>query len=315
MKKYFFYSLFILFSTAFVQEYTPWYTGPLLTQSADNLSPGQGNIQPYLFVLDSFAEYDSSWHRHRVDKTIVTNTLLFLQFGIFQFLDGTLRLSGFYKHKKNKDIVKLGDSAFEFGIQLLKDKKNSNIPSVRVVISERFPTGKYDNLNPNKGGIDATGKGCYETFVSLNLSKIVYWIKMHPTRFRLSLSYSFPSKVSVKNFNSYGGGYNTSGKVTPPNLFITSFSFEYSFNRNWVYAMDFLCLKAKKTKFSGNPGTTIDGKTASNAPPSLIQISIAPAIEYNFSKNLGIITGAWLSIAGKNVEDFISYVFSVTYTF
>lgn len=314
MKKTIFFYLFLP-TMIFTKEYIPLYTGPLITPSAENLYPGQANIQPYLFVLDSSAEYDSSWHHHSKNTTLSINCLTYLQFGILNFLDGTLKLTGFYNNTKNKNVIEFGDTTFELGFQLLREKKNSKIPNIRLVISQRFPTGKYKNLNPNNLKIDAVGIGCYETFLSLNTSKIVYWIKKHPTNFRFSLSYSLPSKTHVKGFNSYGGGYNASGKVTPPNLFVAAFAFEYSFNRTWVYAMDFLYTKTNKSKFSGNPGTTIKGDLASNTLPSSDLISIAPAIEYNFSKNLGIITGAWLSIKGKNIDDFISYVFSVTYTF
>ncbi|MCB1827280.1 MAG: hypothetical protein KDH94_02560 [Coxiellaceae bacterium] len=39
--------------------------------------------------------------------------------------------------------------------------------------------------------------------------------------------------------------------------------------------------------------------------------SIAPAIEYNFNGNLGIIAGVWFGVDGRNTPEFASYVFSL----
>jgi hypothetical protein len=42
--------------------------------------------------------------------------------------------------------------------------------------------------------------------------------------------------------------------------------------------------------------------------PSNEQWSVAPAIEYNWSKNVGLIVGSWFSFAGRNSVRFISGV-------
>jgi hypothetical protein len=43
--------------------------------------------------------------------------------------------------------------------------------------------------------------------------------------------------------------------------------------------------------------------------------SLAPAIEYNWSDYVGIITGAWFTIAGRNALTFISSVTALNVVF
>ena len=68
---------------------------------------------------------------------------------------------------------------------------------------------------------------------------------------------------------------------------------------------------ADRTKFSGKRGRDQDGNPAEIGSGSSDVLSLAPALEWNFTENLGIIGGVWFSLTGRNSEDFISYVFSV----
>ena len=153
------------------------------------------------------------------------------------------------------------------------------------------------------------------TNIGLNMSKIVYWIKSHPMRFRLTNSYTLPSLAHVQGFNAFGGSYDTYGKVRPSQTYNGDFSIEFSFTQRWVYAMDLAYSYATKSKFSGYPGISEDGSFASNSSPSSYQWSLAPALEYNINADLGFIGGVWFSFAGRNSDDFISGSISVTYTF
>ena len=73
-------------------------------------------------------------------------------------------------------------------------------------------------------------------------------------------------------------------------------------HREWT---DFQYQHSNKNRFSGKKG--------GSAPiaPSSEQISMAPALEYNFNANVGIIGGAWFSVAGRNSTQFISWVLAL----
>jgi hypothetical protein len=83
---------------------------------------------------------------------------------------------------------------------------------------------------------------------------------------------------------------------------------EYSLTRNWVLATDVLNTYTNKTWFKGRPGVTASGEPAGIGMHSSNRISLAPAIEYNFSDLFGIIAGCWFTVAGRNSGDFVSGV-------
>jgi hypothetical protein len=70
-----------------------------------------------------------------------------------------------------------------------------------------------------------------------------------------------------------------------------------------------------KTQFRGTVGTTSDGLPTIVGFPSSEQISFAPAIEYNFSSELGLIVGCWFTGWGRNSTQFRSGVINLDYTY
>ena len=53
--------------------------------------------------------------------------------------------------------------------------------------------------------------------------------------------------------------------------------------------------------------TRFKGKTlVPNTAPPAAQFSLAPAIEYNWSSDIGIIFGPWFTIAGRNAVQLVS---------
>ena len=85
--------------------------------------------------------------------------------------------------------------------------------------------------------------------------------------------------------------------------------------QRWVAAMDFVYVSSNRTKFYGNPGVGSDGTAASMGGPSSDNLSLAPAIEYNWTDSLGVVTGVQWSVYGRNSFNFVSGQFSVSYTF
>lgn len=285
----------------------PWFTGPLLTPSATNLDPGSSNVQPYLFYTD----FDS----HSGPHTYTLDEANYVQFGILSWLDTTIFFHVLYNEKLHSHSFGYGDTSITFGFPLLRQVRHTPTPSIRLSIQETFPTGKFRNLDPEKLGIDSFGGGSFRTKIAIDFAKLVFWVKHHPMNFRLYIPISIPSLVQVRGFHSYGGGYNTYGKVRPSYIFAPCGSIEVSLTKNWVYAMDICYEYDSKTSFSGNPGTDIDGNEVSNENKSSQIFSIAPAIEYNVTENFGYIAGVWFTLATKNSSDFVSYIFSFTYTF
>jgi hypothetical protein len=288
--------------------FNPWYSGPLITGSAHNLDPGYLNIQPYLYVIDNYGIYNKDRHSESIDDLIQVEPQIVLQTGLLPRLDITAILSGFYNKQNGIDSGGYNDTVVQLGYQLVKE--TAYVPAVRFVFSESFPSGKYNDLNPAKRGLDAIGSGSYETTFTINFGKVVWWLTTHPMALRYSLNFMIPTSVHVRNFNSYGGGYGTHGKIKPGKQFTNDFGFEYSFTQKWVFALDLVYFYQGKARFSGNPGVDAAGNPAANGRPFSDQLSLAPAIEYNPSSTIGILGGAWFSVYGRSSFNFASAVIS-----
>lgn len=294
--------------------FNPWYAGPLLTPSAHTLDPGYLVIQPYIFVTDNYGKYNRRRHSEDIPKLIQVNPLFLAQTGIIKRWDISVVVQGVYSTQNHVHSGGFSDTKVNMGFQLVPEAPYT--PAVKIGVAELFPTGKFENLDPDNNGLDGVGGGSYVTSVSVNFSKVIWWwIVKHPMNFRSSLQFSFPSKVHVENFNSYGGGFGTNGKVRPAKQFTGDVGIEYSITQQWVFAMDISYFYFGETRFSGTPGTTSSGLPATNTNSFGDQLSLAPAIEYNPSSKIGVLAGVWFSVYGRNTLNFISGVVSYTQTF
>ncbi len=293
--------------------FNPWYAGPLLTGSAHVLPVGMFNVQPYIFVTDNYARFNAKRKSSSIPDLLQINTPFILQTGLFPKVDVTVTPQYIHNEQNSISYGGLGDTSLSFGIALMQE--TPYLPALKLAVSESFPTGKYKNLSPLKNGLDALGSGAYQTTLSLNASKIIWWWLLHPVSLRFSANYKIPTSVKVKEFNAYGGGFGTDGKVKLGHSFTVNFAFEYSITQNWVFASDFSFVSSLKSTFKGIPGITSTLETATVGSSYSDQLSIAPAIEYLFNSNIGILGGAWFSVYGKNSSHFISGVISATAAF
>jgi hypothetical protein len=88
------------------------------------------------------------------------------------------------------------------------------------------------------------------------------------------------------------------------------FGFEISLSQRWAIANDIQYVHTNKTRFKGRKGAT-RGVANRVGRPSSEQWSLAPAIEYNWSDDYGVIAGVWFTFAGRNTIEFTSGVIAV----
>jgi len=294
--------------------FIPWFTGPLLCPSASTYYPGTGDIQPYIFVTDTFGQLGHSGGPHATPKSLGINVQNLLYFGVTNWMDIELSMQAIYTQEEGKSSTQYGDTQIIIGFPLMRSRSIKGC-FLKLTIEESFPSGRYQKLNPNKLGTDIGGSGSYETTPGLTFEKIFFFLKHHPMSFRYYLAYTFRSKVSVKDFNTYGGGFGTRGKIRPGDIFTSILALEFALSQRWALALDAQYLFKWKTKFSGTQGVTDEGLPAFFNKGPHAQLSLAPAIEYGWSQNLGAIAGVWFTVYGRDTSDFISFVLSLTYTF
>lgn len=281
----------------------PWWTGPLLAPAGTTVPAAHFNFEPYVFYTD----YPQGFNNLKVIPILTA--------GINSFMDIQTSLPYDYSWAQGQHGNGIGDYSLAFGFQLLRQKESTWLPDLRFVIQEVFPTGRYDQLNPRKLGTDQTGIGSYQTFLGLNFQKVSQFQNEHYLRTRLSLVSVFPSAVRVYGTNTFGGAFGTIGKVHPGNSYSVDLAFEYTLTQNWVPVMEVLYVNSEASDFTGRRGFTPGGTAASVGGSSSHQASIAPALEYNFSPDLGVIGGVWLSVSGPHAAKFVSTTVAINYSF
>jgi hypothetical protein len=293
--------------------FNPWYTGPLLAPSAHIIPPGLFNIQPYLFFTNNRAKYNEEGHSKDIPNLHVLNPVFLMQFGIIDWMDGIVSAQGVGNKQSGHSNMNWGDSSVSLGFGLLSEGPYR--PALLISVKENLPSGKYQHLNPKKGGVDATGSGAYQTTLGLNISKVVWWVTDHPMSFRFAQSWGIPAMVHVSGYNAYGGGSGTHGKVRLGNSYSADLGYEYSFTQRWVFTLDVVYSYAQEVEFSGHRGVDAAGQPNAIGGPFNDQLSFAPGIEYNVNENLGFLGGVWFTAWGRNSLNFISGIVSFTYTF
>jgi len=282
---------------------SPWWTGPLLAPSGRTIPAGHVNFEPYGF----YTVYPQHYRNYEL--------LPILTVGLTNFIDLQTSLPVDYDTDQGQHSGGIGDYSLGLGFQILREDENTWLPYLRMTIQEIFPTGKYQNLNPTKLGTDQTGNGTFQTSINFIFQKTKQFKKEHYLRTRLALAGGYAQDVTVRGFNAYGGGAGAVGKVAPGNNYSADLAFEYSLTQHWVPVFEMLYANSKATGFSGNPGLSASGAVGGVGGGGGSQISLAPAIEYNFNGNIGIIGGVWFSVTGKPSSQFTAYTIALNYYF
>jgi hypothetical protein len=102
--------------------------------------------------------------------------------------------------------------------------------------------------------------------------------------------------VDVTDTSVYGTPQGFRGHADPGDTFSLYSAWEYSITRNWVLALDAFYQHDSSTRVRGDT----QGVPFSADSGSAWRFGLAPAIEYNFTSNIGVIFGARWFAAGSN---------------
>ncbi|MBM3197971.1 MAG: hypothetical protein FJZ58_01790 [Chlamydiae bacterium] len=285
------------------QPETPWFTGPIIGTNAHTVPPGHFIVEPYVYFFQSSSTYNEHWHKihHPSFYTLIERVPLIT--GITSFMDGGIVPQFFYQFTQGVRSAQCGDMPFFMSFQLWRDQAEAAWPAVRFILRSTIPWGKYDRLSPEKLGTDGVGTGSWMPGVGLAMSRLFTISPRHFFSPRFSINYSVPCSIPVRGMSVYGGASDTRGKVYGGNIFWTDLGLEYTLTQSWVLAMDIYYQHTNAIHFKGYPGDyALVGRAAQE------QLSLVPAIEYNWSVNMGIIVGSWFTILGRNTPAFTSAV-------
>ena len=271
-----------------------WWTGPMLAPSAATLPRGHFLIEPYLY--DVIAAHSHGF-----------GSLTYVNYGLADRVTvGLIPTAGFNKvsNGHSSSRVGLGDLTLQAQYRLTKFHAGSWIPTTSVAVQEALPTGKYDRLGERLS--DGLGSGAYTTTVAL-YSQTYFWLPNgRILRMRFNVSQGFSNTAHVEDASVYGTEAGFRGHAKPGGSFLVDASWEYSLTRRWVMALD------AAYRHNGNTTVTgydILGANGARNPASIRMDSgssevfaLAPAIEYSWKPNLGVLIGTRVIPAAHNTH-------------
>jgi Putative MetA-pathway of phenol degradation len=273
-----------------------WWTGPLVAYSPHSLPQGHLLIEPYLFDVSGGSADNVHSFTYFLYGATDRLTVGFAPDFVFNSVRGGADSSG----------VHLGDTTLRAQYMLVAMDAEKGIPDLALAVLQNLPTGKYDRLG--RAG-DGVGGGAYATTLAI-YSQMVWWMPNgRLLRTRLNLSESFSPPVPVSDASVYGTDIGFVGHARPGNQFSAITAFEYSATRNWVLAIDLI--------YNHGNATRVQGFQGANAVYSISGTSdafgFAPALEYNWTSNIGAPIGVRVLPAGHNSKATVTPAIALNY--
>jgi hypothetical protein len=258
--------------------------------------------------------YDRSGARHSAVHENEFRSLTYMLYGLTDRLTAGLIPTGGYNLVSSSPSsagVALGDVTLDAEYGLTRFHEGSWRPATAVVVQETLPTGKYDRLSA--GTSSGLGSGAYTTTLGLYSQTYLWLPNGRILRLRFNGSQAFSSAVNLEGVSVYGTGAGFRGRTRPGGSTLVDAAAEYSLTRRWALALDAM--------YRYNNNTRVTGYDVSGPTPAGMQmdsgsgyaVGLAPAIEYNWRHNLGVILGTYASVAGRNTADTITPVVAINF--
>ncbi len=290
-----------------------WFTGSLYAVSPALSHAGALAIEPYAIYSRNTGSFDAAGnHLPRTDGTDAAILLTVVKYGLTDRL--TIATTPAFTHSWN-DLRSstgsgFGDLPIELEYRLQDGVIATGAPSITASIGTRLPTGAYDHLhNPLNG----RGSGAWSARAGILAQSLFNTGDNVAMRVRVYGSVSMPvASVSVHDASVYGTEAGFVGRVLPGASAEVGMSVGYALNQRWVLALDLLY--DTSPGFAVN-GTRADGRWGQTRSASSSSFAIAPAVEYSWSADAGIIAGVAFSAAGRNSASYVAPQIAISLSF
>jgi hypothetical protein len=295
-----------------------WWTGPMLAPSAATLPRGHFLIEPYLYDVAVLGHYDGDGVRRNAMRSHGFGSLTYALYGLADRVTvGVIPTTGYTEVSEgpNSTSIRLGDVSLLAQFRLTQFHAGHWIPTTSIVVQETFPTGKYDRLGDRPS--DGMGSGAYATTVAF-YAQTYFWLPNgRILRMRANVSQAFSNDVNVEDVSVYGTGTGFRGQARPGRSLFVDASWEYSLTRSLVLALDATYRRDGNTRVTGydrvgfgsgqnQSGILMDSGSAE-------AFGLAPAIEYSWSRNLGVLLGVRVIPAGSNTAATITPAVAINF--
>ena len=279
-----------------------WWTGPMLAASPATLPRGHSLTEPYLY--DVIGAHSNGF-----------GSLTYVLYGVTDKLTiGTIPTGGFNKVSDgpSSSRVQRGDIPLQAQYRLTQFHAGSWIPATAFNVQESFPTGKYDQLGERPS--DGFGSGAHTTTLGL-YSQTYFWLpNRRILRMRFDTSEALSSNVNVAGVSVYGTTAGFLGQAKPGNSFLADPSWEYSLTRSWVLALDTTYHHNWNTRTDGynviGPGNLSSVRLDSGSSDAF---AFAPAVEYSWKANIGVLLGVRVIPASHNTNSSVTPAIAINF--
>ena len=276
----------------------------MLAAGASTLARGHTLVEPYVYDVVTYGAYDRHGSLTAAPHANSYGSLTYVLYGITDRVTaGVIPTFGYntVSGGPSSSGIGVGDTSVIAQYRLTQFHLGSGIPTTSFVVEETLPTGKYDRLSDNPN--DGFGGGAYTTTLALYAQSYFWLGNGRILRMRVDTTQTFSGFATVNGASVYGTSNGFAGTVKPGNAFYVDVSQEYSITRSWVFAIDELLRHDENTHVSG-------GSIAFDSGASDI-FELAPAVEYSWSPNVGVLLGLRLVPAGRNTAATVTPVAAI----
>ena len=279
------------------EKWEPVSAGPLTTWTAPLGGKGKFVIQPFFLYNRTRGVFNAGGHYDSLsngDKKYQLQEQLFAQYGFTDWfeLDAQMVYQQNYVKQGGSSAHAngFGDSYLFMRYCALKEK--GWLPHITGLFQLKIPTGKYENADPDKLGVDlmgaGSGGGSWDQSFGINLSK-----KLKPFIFHADTVYSFPQQVRVDGV-----------KTRYANYLNYDFGVEYFLPQgfNLMFEVNGFLQGDRKEDGAKTPGSDIH------------YFTLAPGLGWSNDKIQSLIAYQRV-LTGTNTDANDSIVFTFVYTF
>lgn len=282
----------------------------MLANSAATLPRGHLLVESYLFDVASTGRYDQNGIRQRIPRSDSFGSQTYILYGLADRVSvGVIPNLGFNtgSGSPSSTRVGVGDLGVLAQYRLTPIDPYSAMPTISVNVQETLPTGRYDRLGARAA--DGLGSGAYTTTISLYSQKYFWMPTGRILRMRLNVSQAFSTQARLEDESTYGTDAGFRGNARPGQSLFVDGAWEYSVTRRWVVALDATYRHARSTVVAGYnmpaaTGTPSSPFVAISGPSDAL--GLAPAVEYNWTSNAGVLFGTRFIPAGRNTSSTVT---------
>jgi hypothetical protein len=280
------------------------FTGPLVTPAVNTLPQGMHNIEPYLIHTNVRASYDGERHRHRLDDGLRQWALAVpITYGLTDTLNAQITLSASRTSGGglHSDGMRAGDTTVRVQQRLKGPGDDGTGWVIGLALAQRLPTGSYQRLGNNP--LNGTGNGAARSTLALGGQKLQWLDDGRALRWRGQVAWSpSPGHVRLVGASVYGTPRDFRGRARVGQAWNASLAAEYALDAHWVLVGEAVWDAASAIQVIGRA----DGAPLRLRTGASQAYSLAPAVEYHFNPQVGLIAGVQFTVAGRNASDYVA---------